>query len=66
MRTKLDLTSIYVRSVPTERQKPCDGFQWVHIDASKVFVDLWVHIFLVIDCIHQNDYQRKVLFLGFD
>ena len=36
----------------------------VDIDASKGFVDLWVHFFLATECINRNDYQRKVLFWG--
>ena len=29
------------------------------IDASKLFVDLWVHFFLAMECIHRNDYRQK-------
>ena len=38
----------------------------VGIDASKGFVDLWVHIFLAMECIHRNGYRRKLLFWSFD
>ena len=38
----------------------------VGIDASKGFVDLWVHFFAAIVDIHRNGYRQKVLFLGFD
>ena len=32
-----------LRGVPTERQKPCDGFRWVHIDALKHFFHATEH-----------------------
>ena len=35
------------------------------IDASKVFVDLWVNFFLGTECINQNGSRWKVLFWGF-
>ena len=38
----------------------------VGIDASKGFVDLWVHFFLAMECIHRNGYRRKLLFWSFD
>ena len=38
----------------------------VGIDASKGFVDLWVHFFVVIVDIHQNACRQKVLIFGFD
>ena len=31
----------------------------VGIDASKGFVDVWVHFFLAMECLHRNGYQRK-------
>ena len=36
------------------------------IDASKGFVDLWVHFFLGTECINRNGYRCKVLFWGFN
>ena len=38
----------------------------VGIDASKGFVDLWVHLFVAIVDIHRNGYRQKVLFFSFD
>ena len=38
----------------------------VDIDASKGFVDLWIHFFVAIVDIHRNGYRQKVLFFGFD
>ena len=38
----------------------------VYIDASKGFVDLWVHFFVAIEDIHRNEYQQKRCFFGFD
>ena len=38
----------------------------VGIDASKGFVNLWVHFFVGIVDIHRNGYRQKVLFFGFD
>ena len=38
----------------------------VGIDASKGFVDLWVHFFVAIVDIHRNGYRQKVLSFGFD
>ena len=32
---------------------------FVDIDASKGFVDLWVHFFVVIEAIHRNGYRQK-------
>ena len=34
----------------------------VDIDASKGFVDLWVHLFVAIEDIHRNGYRLKVHF----
>ena len=36
------------------------------VDASKGFVDLWVHFFGAIEDIHRNGYRRKMCFFGFD
>ena len=38
----------------------------VAIDASKRFIDLWVHFFVAIEDIHRNWYRRKWCFFGFD
>ena len=42
------------------------GLAIVHIDASKGFIALWVHLFVAIEWIHRNGYQRKRYFFGFD
>ena len=31
----------------------------VGIDASKGFVDVWVHFFPAMECLHRNGYRRK-------
>ena len=41
------------------------GLAIVDIDASKGFVDLWVHFFVAIEDIHRNGYQRKIKFFWF-
>ena len=38
----------------------------VDIDASKGFVDLWVHFFVAIEDIHQKWLSTEVQFLGFN
>ena len=38
----------------------------VYIDASKGFVDLWVHLFVSIEHIHRNGYRQKRCFFDFD
>ena len=38
----------------------------VNIDASKGFIDLWVHFFVAIEDIHRKLYRRKWCFFGFD
>ena len=42
------------------------GLAIVAIDASKGFIALWVHLFVVIAWIHRNGYRRKRYFFGFD
>ena len=42
------------------------GIAIVAIDASKVFIALWVHLFVAIEWIHQNRYRRKRYVFGFD
>ena len=38
----------------------------VNIDASKGYIDLWVHFFVAVEDIHRNWYRRKWCFLAFD
>ena len=37
-----------------------DAFRWVDIDASKVFVDLWVHLSFAIFCYFQSKKTTKI------
>ena len=38
----------------------------VNIDASKGFIDLWVHFFVAIEDIHRNGYRWKRCLFGFE